>query len=195
MVTNKSRVSKYYAVLNHYNNFRNVKSKMVCKICFQTECNHRTDKIKRKEGLESLTYWVEIFKMQAQQDMDWLTDDIIVPKFPTQGSYDSSVRYDVLPRLNVPLSVVHITDKPNVFTDGQPSYVDLPRLTIKATHYGYILDDQFYVLKSFKNGFFYNAHKIKKVVDIPDNSLVTGFYYLPYGNVDYDDFSAVACKT
>jgi len=193
-----SSVARYYRVLDEYNNYRNEKAKMVCHLCFKSDCEHDLPKIQRKEALSALSYWVDIGQMQAKDEMLWLDDDIIVPKFPIDGVYNSHEAYDIIPRLSLPLTIIDVNDTVSVFTNGKADYVDLPSLGVKAIHFGVIFDDQFFSLKSFRNGNFFNPkRKFQKMSNLPEhsNTLVEGFYYLKKGNSTYDDFARVSFIT
>ncbi len=193
-----SSVARYYNTLNKYNFYRNEKGKQVCSLCFKSDCKHDLPKIQRKEGLLALSYWVDIAQMQAKDEMLWLHEDIVIPKLPIDGKYDSETRYDIFPRLSLEISIINVEDQVTIFTGNKSSYVDLPSLGTKATHYGYIFDDQFYTLKSFKNGSFFNSKgKFPRVSELPEsaNNLTEGFFYLLKGNNDYDKFANVSFIT
>lgn len=193
-----SPVARYYTVLNEYNNYRNEKAKKVCHLCFKSVCKHNLAKIQRKEGLSALSYWVDIAQMQAKDEMLWLGDDIVVPRFPIEGVYDPNERYDIIPRLSLDLTIINVSDDVSIFTNGKPDYIDLPSLGVKAIHFGVIFDDQFFSLKSFRNGSFFNPKgKFQKMLNLPEhaNHLVEGFYYLRKGNSVHDEFARVSFVT
>ena len=186
----KSSIAKYYHVLKGYNNFRTVKSRSVCSLCFQSSCDHDLPTIKRKEALEAYLYWTDVALMGAKNSMIHVDDDIVIPEFPLWGEYDNTVKYDVVPRLNLPISVIHVGEKVSVFTGREPSYVDLPRLKTKGIHYGYIVFEQFYLLKSFRNGSFFTTKvSFNSPNDLQDNEFVAGFLRIPRGTLSYDDFA------